>query len=99
MNNKGPDQIYGPLLANLMQKMAQDIKKECGASAVRISCEFVYERGSGDLKLQTFTTPDAKTERLLDPAKPMPRGSKLQHEVAQKMRAAISSLLKILGGN
>lgn len=95
---KAPDKIYGPLLANLMRKLASDIQKECGARAVRISCEFNYENNHGDLKLQTFTTPDAKTERLLDPDTPLPRGSKLQHDVVAKVRATIARLKNILGG-
>jgi len=95
---KGPDKIYGPLLANLMQKMAEEIKKDSGASSVRIVGEFIFAKGKGDLKLQTFTSPDAKTERLLDPDTPLPRGTKLQHDVLTKFRAAARRLIKTIGG-
>jgi len=95
---KAPNKIYGPLLANLMQKMAKDIKKDCGASSVRIQCEFVFVKGKGDLNIQTFTSADAKTERMLDPDKPLPRGSKLQYDVGEKLRAVYRSITKALGG-
>ena len=93
-----PTKLYGPLLANLMQKMAKDIKKDCGASSVRIQCEFIFVNGHGDLNIQTFTSPDAKTERMLDPNKPLPRGSKLQYDVGEKLRAVYRSIKKALGG-
>ena len=95
---KVPTKIYGPLLANIMQRMAEEIKKDCGASSVRIQCEFVFVRGKGDLKLETFTSADAKTERMLDPDKALPRGSKLQYDVGEKLKAVFNSIKRAIGG-
>ena len=95
---KGPDKVYGPLLANLFQKMSEEILKECGASAIRVEAQFILKSGQGELKLKTFTTPDAKTERLLDPGVPMPRGARLQFEVAAKLRSVWANLIERMGG-
>jgi len=88
MGKPSPNNVYGPLLANLLQKLAVAIKTDCGASIVRITCEFVLRNGGGNLKIQTFTTPDAKTERLLDPDASMPRGSNLQQDAIAAIQNA-----------
>jgi hypothetical protein len=89
-----PDKVYGPKLADLFQKLCLEIAAETKAKGIRVKCEFLFRGGSGELKMQTFTTPDGQTERLLDPEVPMPRGSKLQQEVISKMR----SIFRYLGG-
>lgn len=82
----GPDKVVGPLLANLFQRLARMIAEETGAVGVRVLGEFKFNHGRGNLTLRTFTTPDAKTERLLDPEVPMPRGAKLAHDAYAGLR-------------
>lgn len=100
-NQKGPDQVFGPKLADLFHEYARAIAKDSGASGVRIMAEFTFSpigpRGKGNLSMKTFTTPDAKTERMLDPNTPLPRGSKLQHDALLKARSTLKRL-KTLGG-
>lgn len=93
-----PDKAYGPLLANLFQKYCEEIQSECKASTIKVTAEFIFKKGRGDLQMKTFTTPDAISERMLDPEVPMPRGSKLQHEVTLKLRSSLKHLTKSLGG-
>lgn len=92
-----PDKVYAPQLANLFQKFCELVRKESGATTIRVAATFVYKKGRGDLKLKTFVTPDSKTERLLNPDVIMPRGSKLQQEATQRLRRQLKNITK-LGG-
>lgn len=96
-----PDDEFGPKIASLLHDFALSIAKEADAKGVRVTCEFFLDktinppRGKGRLKLNTFTTPDAKHERMLDPKVLMPKGSKLAHDALITMR---STFKKITGG-
>ena len=93
-----PDNRWGTELANLFNKYCKDVNAECQASAIRVEAEFLFKNGKGELKMKTFTTPDTKTERMLDPDVPMPRGSKLQHDVVEKLRSMFTRVKRTLGG-
>jgi hypothetical protein len=93
-----PDKKYGPQLADLFTKYCLEVSKETEAIGVRVEAMFVFRSGRGDLKLKTFTTPDAKVERMLDPDVPMARGAKLQHDAAAKLKSIYAGLKKLIGG-
>jgi hypothetical protein len=88
MNKLSPDKVYGPQLANLFQKYCEAVQAECKATTIKVKAEFILKLGKGDLQMKTFTTPDAKTERMLDPETPMPRGSKLQNDAMASVQRA-----------
>lgn len=94
--NIPPDKAFSKKLADIMLTFAQEIHKETSASGIRISCEFMFRNGFGNLKMQTFTTPDSKTERILDVNKLMPRGTKLSVDAHAKMRSVVK---KAVGRN
>ena len=94
----GPDKVYGPQLTDILKRYASDVRKESGATVVRIMVEFTDRGGKGSIQIRTFTSPDTKTERMLDPDVPMPRGSKLQRDVTLRLRSVMSRLTKKLGG-
>lgn len=94
----GPDKVHGPRIADAFQKFCEAVAKESGATGVRVTAEFLYKKGKGDLQMKTFTTPDAKTERMLDVDVSMPRGSKLMLEASMKLRSEMTHLTKKLGG-
>jgi hypothetical protein len=89
-----PDKVYGPPLAALFQKFCEMINKESGATGIRVEAQFIFKNGKGDLKMQTFVTPDSKVERLVDSEVPMPRGTKLAHDAAKKLRGNMAKLTK-----
>ena len=90
-----PDKIYGPKLAELFQKYCELILKESGATSMRVEAVFTCSKSKlGELKTKTFVTPDSKTERMLDPDRPMRRGAKLQQEVSLKLKNELKSLRK-----
>lgn len=90
MNKPSPDKVYGPQLASLFQQYCELVHKESGASGMRVDAIFKFSKGKkGDLSFKTFVTPDSKTERMLDPDSPMPRGSKLQHDAVAAMRSVL----------
>ena len=88
----GPDAEFGPRIAAVLHDFAMAIAKDSGASGVRVVVEFNVRvnndipQGKGKLDMKTFTTPDAKTERMLDPNVSMPRGSKLADDAFAAMR-------------
>jgi|CXWL01.1.fsa_nt_gi hypothetical protein len=86
MNNPSPDKVYGPQIADLLRRFCREIALESNASGIRISAEFIYRNGKGDLNMKSFTTPDGKTERMLDSEVLMPRGSKLAHDAYACLR-------------
>ena len=88
--SKGPDKIYGPQLSAIMLKFCQDIYKESKASGIRISAEFLYRKGKGDLTLKSFITPDGSTERIEDSNVLAPRGTKLSNEAFRKLKVISS---------
>lgn len=75
----------------LLKDYASAVSEDSGATGVRI--HFVLEwrdeagtrNGRGRIRVRTFTTPDAKTERMLDPKIRMPRGSMLQRDVEGRL--------------
>lgn len=83
---------------DLLEKCADAIREETGASGVRLLCRFVFHagqersHGNGTLHMSSFITPDGTTERLLDPNVPMPRGSSLQHEACERLRRQLKAL-------
>lgn len=90
MNKPSPDKVYGPQLASLFQQYCELVHKESGASGMRVDAVFKFSKGKkGDLQFKTFVTVDSKTERMLDPDSPMPRGSKLQHDAVAAMRSVL----------
>ena len=89
-----PDKVYGPQLAELFSKFCSMINKESGASGIRVEAHYLFRNGRGDLKMETFVTPDSKVERLLDTDVPMPRGTKLAADASAKLRGNMSKLKK-----
>ena len=94
MKSSNPDKIYGPQLAAIYQKFCEMVNKESGATGIRVESQFIFKNGKGDLKMQTFVTPDSKLERLVDAETPMPRGTKLALDAAKKLRGNMSKLTK-----
>jgi len=72
-----PHRRYGQVIADALDKMTKEIRRESGASVVKVTCEFVLEDGEGKMKLDVRVSPDARTERL-DDGKLKPRGAGLQ---------------------
>ena len=94
-----PDKVFGPQLADVFQKYCEAVFKECEASTIKVKAEFVFKKGRrGQLQMKTFTTPDSKTERMVDPDVITPRGSKLQLDAAMRLNSELTHLTKKLGG-
>jgi hypothetical protein len=94
----GPDKVYGPQLANIFQRYCEEVYKESNATCIKVTAEFIFKNKRGDLQMKTFTTPDATTERMLNPDVPMPRGSKLQQDADLKLRDILPIIKKIKEG-
>lgn len=80
--------VHGPILTKPLTQFCEQTFSERKASGIRFAFEFIFKNGEGNLILKTFTTPDGKTERMLDGEVLMPRGAKLQHEAHGAMRKA-----------
>ncbi len=93
-----PDKMFTPQLAKVFNNYCIAVANETGATGIRVEATFDFTKKEGNLKMKTFTTPDSKVERLLDPDKPMPRGAKLQHDVVHKVKSTISRIIKKIGG-
>ena len=93
-----PDREHADKIAAVLYEFAMAIAKDSGASGVRVACEFVVHirkdrpQSRGKLDMKTFTTPDAKTERITDSDISMPRGSKLTNEAIRKMGLAMRKI-------
>lgn len=94
----GPDKEYGPKLATLYREYCEKVFAESGATTIKVTSTFIYKKKKGDLQMSTFTTPDTKTERMLDGDVVMPRGSKLQQDATLQLRSEMTHLTKTLGG-
>lgn len=80
-----PDKVHGPLIAMALKRLCQMIREESGASGVRAEATYLYKNGKGELKLSTYVTPDSSVERLMDGER-SPRGTKLAHDAALKLK-------------
>ena len=89
-----PDKVYGPLVADVLHRFCKEIFKESTASGIRISCEFVWRKGKGDLKMKSFITPDGTTERMIDTEVIMPRGTKLANDAFTKMSGLVKRVTR-----
>lgn len=92
---EGPEKKYGPKIASLLRQFAKEVHGESKAGGVRITCEFVYwadkgGRDGGELRVNTYVTPDATAERLDGQLKR--RGNQLQLEVDNTLQAQINRL-------
>lgn len=81
-------------LASICLEICRGIYADSKASGIRVSAEFIFRNGKGDLTVNTFITPDGTTERLLNKDVPMPRGSKLQQDASNQLRKVIRATCK-----
>jgi len=91
---KSPDKVHGPIVAKALQDFCLDIHKESKASGIRVTCEFLFRNGRGDLKMKSFITPDGQVERMMDVEVAMPRGTKLANEAFSKLRSVVKRVAR-----
>lgn len=103
-NRKSPTREHGEKLSSILLELCRAIHKESGASGVKVVCVFNFRvdekapLGKGVLKMKTFTTPDAKTERMNPDEIQEPRGSKLQRDAMANLRHQVERLCRKQGG-
>ena len=91
-----PEEILANVPAQFLD-WATAVALDSGASGVRITGDFTYDPDfpalrKGALHTRIFVTPDAKTERMLDPNVSMPRGSMLHRDADKAMRRVMRTM-------